>query len=297
MTSFSVQVKQELLRVSAQQQPCCAQAKLYGMLLFGASFNAREISLRTELRDVADYAATQLQELALVQAQLQQSTRKVELTVPRADDRRRLLERMGHSEDEPGRRIARENFACDDCPMAFLRGVFLVCAAVNAPQRQYHLEFSVGYKKLCNELVQLLGEHNLPPKICQRKGAWLLYYKDSEHIEDVLASLGAQTAVLEFMQTKVEKDLRNNVNRVMNFDMANLDRATAAAAQQLHAIAQIRSTMGLDSLTEPLREAAELREQNPEASLAELCELCSTPVTRSGMNHRLKKLVAMAAQF
>jgi len=295
--SFSAQVKQELLRVSAQQQPCCAQAQLYGLLLFGASFNVREISLRTELRDVADYTAAQLQEFALVQAQLLQSGRKVELTVPRVDDRRRLLERMGHSEDEPGRRIARENFAWDDCSRAFLRGAFLVCAAVNAPQRQYHLEFTVGYKKLCNELAALLSEHNLPPKICQRKGAWLLYYKDSELIEDVLASLGAQTAVLDFMQTKVEKDLRNNVNRVMNFDMANLDRATAAAAQQLHAIAQIRSTVGLDSLTDLLREAAELREQNPEASLAELCELCSMPVTRSGMNHRLKKLVAMAAQL
>ena len=181
--------------------------------------------------------------------------------------------------------------------MAFLRGVFLACAAVNAPQRQYHLEFSVGYKKLCTELAQLLGEHNLAPKICQRKGAWLLYYKDSEQIEDVLASLGAQTAVLDFMQTKVEKDLRNNVNRVMNFDMANLDRATAAAAQQLRAIAQIRQATGLNYLSEPLREAAELREQNPEASLAELCDMCTVPVTRSGMNHRLKKLVALAAQM
>ncbi|MCL2195810.1 MAG: DNA-binding protein WhiA [Oscillospiraceae bacterium] len=294
MMSFSVQVKQELLGVSAQQQLCCAQAQLYGMLLFGASFNGREISLRTELRGVADYVAEQLQDLALIQAQLQHSGRKVELTVPRADDRRRLLERMGHSEDEPGRRIARENFACEGCSTAFLRGVFLACAAVNAPQRQYHLEFTVGYKKLCTELAQLLGEHNLPPKICQRKGVWLLYYKDSEQIEDVLASVGAQTAVLDFMQTKVEKDLRNNVNRVMNFDMANLDRATAAAAQQLHAIAQIRETVGLDSLTAPLRETAELREQHPEASLAELCELCAVPVTRSGMNHRLKKLVAMA---
>jgi len=295
--SFSAQVKQELLCVSAQQQLCCTQAQLYGMLLFGASFNAREISLRTELRDVADYAAEQLQELALIQAQLQQTGRKVELTVPRADDRRRLLERMGHSEDELGRRIARENFACENCQTAFLRGAFLVCAAVNSPQRQYHLEFTVGYKKLCTELAQLLGECNLPPKICQRKGAWLLYYKDSEQIEDVLASLGAQTAVLEFMQVKMEKDLRNNANRATNFDMANLDRATVAAAQQLHAIERIRRSAGLDSLTEPLREAAQLREQHPEASLAELCELCAAPVTRSGMNHRLKKLVALAVQL
>jgi len=297
MSSFSAKVKQELLCVSAQQQPCCAQAQLYGMLLFGASFNAREISLRTELRGVADYVEVQLQELALVQVQLQQAGRKVELSISRADDRRRLMERMGHSEDELGRRIARENFACEDCQTAFLRGTFLVCAAVNDPQRQYHLEFSVGYKKLCAELAQLLGEHNLPPKTCQRKGAWLLYYKDSEQIEDVLASLGAQTAVLEFIQVKMEKDLRNNANRATNFDMANLDRASAAAAQQLRAIEQIRKVAGFDSLTEPLCEAAQLREQNPEASLAELCDLCAVSVTRSGMNHRLKKLVAIATQM
>ena len=294
--SFSSEVKQELLRVSEQQENCCAEAQLYGLLLFGYSFAAHEISLRTESQGIAEHLQAQLHAITLAQAQVERVGRKWEAIVSRPDDRLRVLERFGHEKNEVSRRIVRENFACDDCRTAFLRGVFLACAAVSAPQRQYHLEFYVGYKKLAGELLNVLTDAGLPPKLCQRKGVWLLYYKDSEQIEDVLTSLGAQLSMLQIVNTKIEKDMRNNVNRVINFEMANLDRATAAAAAQLRAIQKIRESRGLESLPETLREAALLREQNPEASLQELCGLTARPVTRSGMNHRLKKLEAIAPQ-
>ena len=292
--SFSSEVKQELLRVSGPQESCCAEAQLYGLLLFGFSFTEQEISLRTESREIAEHLRAQLHAVTLAQAQLERVGRKWELNVPRADDRLRTLARFGHDKNEVSRRILRENFTCDHCRTAFLRGAFLVCAAVSSPQRQYHLEFCVVYKKLANELVAVLTEAGLPPKLCQRKGVWLLYYKDSEQIEDILAILGAQLSMLQIVNTKIEKDMRNNVNRVVNFELANLDRASAAAAAQLRAIQTLRDGPGLDSLPENLREAALLREQNPEASLSELCGLTAQPVTRSGMNHRLKKLEALA---
>jgi hypothetical protein len=291
--SFSSEVKQELLRISEQQESCCSEAQLYGLLLFGYSFNAREISLRTELDTIAHYMCGQLHSIALAQTLVEHSGRKWEASIPHPEDRLRVLERFGHEKDELSRRIVQENFACDACRAAFLRGVFLACAAVSAPQRQYHLEFYVSYKKLAQELEAVLTQAGLPPKLCQRKGVWLLYYKDSEQIEDTLASVGAQMAMLNLVNTKIEKDLRNNVNRVMNFEMANMDRASIAAAEQLRAIQTIRDGPGLDSLSEALRETALLREQNPEASLSELCEMTALPVTRSGMNHRLKKLVAI----
>jgi len=292
--SFATEVKQELLRACEQRGDCCAQAQLYGMLLFGREFSARGMCLRTENRALAEYACAQLREVALAAAHLEPHGRKWEVSVPRAEERLRLLERFGHGENELSLRIVRENFTCEDCPAAFLRGAFLSCAAVSAPQRQYHLEFYAGYKNLARELCALLAECGLPPKLCQRKGIWLAYYKDSSQIEDVLAFLGAQLAMLDLVNAKIEKDMRNNVNRVVNFELANMSRSSGAAAAQLLAIAKLRVNPGLDTLPGPLREAALLREQNPEASLQELCELAAAPVTRSGMNHRLKRLEALS---
>ena len=292
--SFATEVKQELLRAGEQHAACCAEAQLYGMLLFGREFSARGMSLRTENQVLAEYIRAQLHEIALAAAHLEPHGRKWEVSVPRAEERLRLLERFGHGEKELTLRIVRENFACEDCPAAFLRGSFLSCAAVSAPQRQYHLEFYVAYKNLARELCALLAECGLPPKLCQRKGTWLVYYKDSTQIEDVLTLIGARLSMLDLVNAKIEKDMRNNVNRVVNFELANMNRSSGAAAAQLLAISKLRGRPGLEALPEPLREAALLREANPEASLQELCELSATPVTRSGMNHRLKKLEELA---
>jgi len=292
--SFATEVKKELLHACQQQEACCAESQLYGMLLFGREFSARGMCLRTENRALAEYACGQLREVALAAAHLEPRGRKWEVSVPRAEERLRLLERFGHGGNELQLRIAGENFTCEACQAAFLRGAFLTCAAVSAPQRQYHLEFYVGYKNLARELCELLTQCELPPKLCQRKGVWLVYYKDSTQIEDVLAFLGARLSILDLINAKIEKDMRNNVNRVVNFELANMTRSSGAAAAQLLAIAKLRETPGLDALPEPLQEAALLREQNPEASLQELCALAAAPVTRSGMNHRLKRLEALA---
>jgi len=294
--SFATEVKQELLHAAEEHGACCAEAQLYGMLLFGREFSARGMCLRTENRALAQYVCGQLHEVALAAAHLEPRGRKWEISIPRKEERLRLLERFGHGGNELTLRIVRENFTCEDCPAAFLRGAFLSCAAVSAPQRQYHLEFYVGYRTLARELCALLTECELPPKLCQRKGIWLAYYKDSSQIEDVLAFLGARLAMLDLVNAKIEKDMRNNVNRAVNFELANVNRSAGAAAAQLLAITKLRVNPGLEALPEPLREAALLREANPEASLQELCELAATPVTRSGMNHRLKRLEELAGR-
>ncbi|MCL2301365.1 MAG: DNA-binding protein WhiA [Firmicutes bacterium] len=294
--SFATEVKQELLRAAEQHESCCAESQLYGMLLFGREFSARGMCLRTENRALAEYACARLRETALTAGRLEPRGRKWEVSIPRAEERLRLLERFGHGENELTLRIVRENFTCEDCPAAFLRGAFLSCAAVSAPQRQYHLEFYAAFKNLARELCALLTECGLPPKLCQRKGVWLVYYKDSSQIEDVLAFLGAQMAMIDLVHAKVEKDMRNNVNRAVNFELANMGRSAGAAAAQLLAIAKLRAGPGLEALPVPLREAALLREANPEASLQELCGLAAVPVTRSGMNHRLKRLEELAGK-
>lgn len=294
--SFAAEVKEELLRVSAENAACCAESQLYGAMLFGREFSPRGICLRTENKALADYVCTQLHEVALAAAQLEARGRTWEVSIPRADERLRILERFGHESNELKLHIVEENFSCEDCQAAFLRGVFLSCAAVSSPERQYHIEFYVNYKTLAMQLCDLLTQCGLPPKLCQHRGVWLVYYKDSTQIEDTLTFLGAQMATLDVVNAKIEKDVRNKVNRVVNFELANVSRISGAAAAQLHAISILRANPGLDALPQPLREAALLREQNPEASLQELCDLAASPVTRSGMSHRLRRLGELAGQ-
>lgn len=294
--SFSMQVKQELMEASATQLPCCAEAMLYGMLLFAADFSPRGIRLATESGEMAELFCALLQKFTPAQAALRRNGRKWVAEVANPGDCVQVMERFGHAPGELALRVNRVNFSGDCCPAAFLRGAFLACAAVTAPQSQYHLEFSVSFRRLAGDLEALLRESGLEPRLTQRKGVWLLYFKGSEQIEDALALLGAQRASLRLMGVKIEKDVRNHVNRRVNFETANLNRTVDAAAAQADAIRRLRAEGTFDTLAAPLRQAAELREENPEASLQELCELCGGEVTRSGMNHRLKRLVEIAGK-
>ena len=129
------------------------------------------------------------------------------------------------------------------------------------------------------------------PKEAERKGNHLLYFKKSEHIEDLLTTVGASRCAMELMSAKIEKDMKNSINRKVNCDSANADKVVAAAAQQMEAIRRIDKLYGLDSLPDKLQEAALLRFANPEASLADLAMLSYPPVSKSCLSHRLKKLI------
>ncbi|MDR2524917.1 MAG: DNA-binding protein WhiA [Oscillospiraceae bacterium] len=295
--SFSSLVKAELIAAAAAQDVYCAEAQLYGMLLFARAFSAREIRFTTESAALAELFCAGLRELVPVEARLRKAGRKWDAEITNAADCARVLRRFGHAETDVHLHINRMNLSAECCPAAFLRGSFLACAAISAPQRQYHLEFNVRYRRLAGDLAKLLEEQALQPGLIHRKGAWLLYFKGSEQIEDLLALLGAQRASLDLMGVKIEKDVRNHVNRRVNFETANLRRTAGAAAAQLEAIRQLRACGALDALPALLREAADLRADNPGASLHELSELAAEETTRSGMNHRLKRLVELAAKI
>ena len=129
-----------------------------------------------------------------------------------------------------------------------------------------------------------------------RSGSFVTYFKQSEHIEDFLTLIGAPVAAMEIMTAKMEKDLRNSVNRRLNCDNANLDKAVEAAQEQMEAIRRLRSSERLEQLPEKLQETARLREQNPELTLSELALEFTPPVTKSCLNHRLRKLVELAKE-
>ncbi len=177
---------------------------------------------------------------------------------------------------------------------AFLRGVFVCCGSVTDPNKEYHLEMVPQLSERVDPLRRFIVEHGMAVKLTTRGKTPVLYIKESELIEDFLTYIGAGSHALEIMRVKVEKDFRNRVNRSVNCDSANLDKTVAASEKSRRDIEFIIQSAGIDALNPELRETARLRLENPESSLSELCELFDPPISRSGLNHRLKKLSRIA---
>ncbi len=179
----------------------------------------------------------------------------------------------------------------------FAAGVFLACGSVNDPSKEYHLEFSVPEQTLANELVNLLDSLGITAKCVVRRGQHIVYIKGSESIEDTLTFIGAQQCTLELMNVKIFKDVRNKANRIANCDAANIDKVVNAAMKQIEDILLIDSVVGLSELSDELREVAQLRLDNIDMSLKEIGETLAEPISRSGVNHRFKKLARLAEEI
>ena len=195
----------------------------------------------------------------------------------------RLLASFGHA---PGR-VNRELIEGESFP-AFLAGAFLVCGTASEPAKSYHMELLPPGGGLADLLFEELS-------LAVRRGETVLYFKESEQIEDLLTMMGAPHCSLELMETKVYKDLRNRANRATNCETANIDKLVRAASQQLADIALLRNTGALLSLPAPAQSVAVLREQYPDASLSELSGYAG--LSRSGVNHRLQQIAQAARRL
>lgn len=293
--SFSSQVKAEL--ASVENTPCCMHAQTYGLLLFSRAFSFAEISMQTDTEQIARMYHGGIQREAGVEASLTQSASgKFKVYVRTAAQRQQVMAAFGHEKGELALRLNRANLTGDCCMAALLRGAFLACGTLTDPEKDYHLEFVVPYRYISRDLAKLLNELSLAPKQLERKGSHVVYCKDSGQIEEILTLMGAQNAALELMGIKMYKDMRNNINRKTNFETANISRTANAAAEQVYAIEAILEHAGVESLPEELKEIALLRLENPEMSLRELGEALSEPISRSGVNHRLRRLVSIAQE-
>ncbi|MGI5874209.1 MAG: DNA-binding protein WhiA [Bacillota bacterium] len=227
---------------------------------------------------------------------------RYEIRVPYLDDTRGVLVELGiMTPDGRWDDLSRSGFPDealkkDCCKRSYLRGAFLGSGSVNNPESGYHLEIVSGRLEHAEGLRRLLAHFEINAKICRRKNQYVLYLKNAEQISEFLLNIGAHHALLTFESERVRKGLYNDLNRTQNFDLANIDKSVAAAQKQLRAIARVEETIGLDSLTPALREAAELRKANPYLSLEELAAKADPPVGKSGMNHRMKKLRRLAEE-
>ncbi len=291
--SYAARVKEEIYLSRPSKSPYY-RAFCYGLLLMGKNFDSRGVSIATEHLTVSKLYGFAIKDAIGVRAAFseQKAPRGALLytvELRRTEDAGRLLRAFEHSET----RFNRELMSEENLPM-FLGGAFMACGTVSEPVKGYHLELTPPDGALADMLFELLSTAGYPPKSTVRRGQTVLYFKESEQIEDLLTMMGATRCSLELMETKIYKDLRNRANRAANCDAANAGKLFKAAEKQLADIGLLRAHNLLDTLPSQTVAVACLREQNPEASLSELSKLSG--LSRSGINHRLNQL-AQAAQL
>ncbi|MEI3017721.1 MAG: DNA-binding protein WhiA [Oscillospiraceae bacterium] len=296
--SFSSDIKKELCDVR-ELSPQQAEAMLYGIMYASRMDEGRPL-IQTENIDLMNAAAE------LIRAVFPNVRTGIVRLVKNSGSLYTLKIRSGW-EDIAERfgdfsSISREAVSGgDEESGAFLRGVFVSCGSVTDPNKEYHLELVLPENDRTPALLDFIAEHGMSLKETTRGGArskkTVLYAKESELIEDCLTYIGAANHSMEIMQVKIVKDFRNRVNRSVNCENANLDKTVAASNKSTADIEYIFSTMGADWLSPDLRETARLRVENPEMSLSELCGMFPEKISRSGLNHRLKKLSKLAEEL
>ncbi len=294
--SFAGDVKTELCRAPLSRR-CCAQAEAYGVLLYCNTFTAGEARIVTENEAfVQRLPALFKKAFKVTFDRLPQGGGKQVFAL---DDPVKLAAIHQAFGSDPGALALHVNFAMLEepcCRAAFLRGAFLAGGSVTDPRKGYHLELATSHHSVSREVLALMRELDQEPKSAQRKGNTVIYFKQSEKIEDFLTCIGAPIAAMEVMNAKLERDLRGKVNRRVNCDAANLDKAVEAAMSQVEAIRRLEGAGTLITLPDKLREAAALRLAHPEDTLAQLAERCDPPITKSALNHRLRKLVELGRE-
>lgn len=292
--SFAGDVKTELCRAPLSRR-CCAQAEAYGVLLYCNTFHAGEARIVTENEPFAQRLPALFKKAFRLEFdRLPQGEGK---RIFAMDDPAKLAAVYQTFGSDPKALALHFNFAMAEescCRSAFLRGAFLAGGSVTDPRKSYHLELATSHHSVSREVLALMRELDQEPRSAQRKGNTVIYFKQSEQIEDFLTCVGAPLAAMEVMNAKLERDLRGSVNRRVNCDAANLDKAVEAAMAQVEAIRRLESGGALITLPDKLREAAALRLAHPEDTLAQLAQRCDPPITKSALNHRLRKLVELA---
>lgn len=294
--SFADSVREELCTIS-QKKNCCRRALIAGLLIVAERISGHEVRLRCRYESVASLAADTV---ATVYGKVPSVTitgahghRYWDLLIssPAAAKLVTLLQ-----EQNADLTTLLKLNACDGCRAAFLRGLFFASGTVNDPQRALHLEFLLPNETIADNAARFLADCGYPPKRIVRKAGCGAYYKDGTAVEDLITLMGSHSIIFEFYNARIASDIRNNENRATNCVARNIEKSVSAAARQVEAIGYLMEHGKLDALPEPLRVTALLRYRNPDATLDELKDLHTPPISKSGLNHRLQKLMDAATR-
>lgn len=304
---FSTRVKSEAAQVRPNER-LCLQAELAGLLhaagrlhLEGGSHVALEVV--TENGPVARKVFWLLKQFSQIPAEikvfrgqrLQRRSSVFRVSLRGGGDVLALLREIGVLDPsgrpltrvDPAYRLRRERRA------AYLRGAFLGQGSVTDPNKGYHLELLTQEKEYAKQLLDLLRRSGIRARVAERRG-YAVYVKDADGIGEFLGLIGAHGSFLDWENIRVQKNMRNQINREVNCETANVDKAVDAAMRQAEDIRFIAERLGLENLPKPLRQMAEARLEHPEATLRDLGDLLDPPLGKSGVNYRLRKLETLA---
>lgn len=299
--SFAVDVKNELVRMEGEIG-CCEQAELSALLRMGGTvFFAGQgllgLKFVTENASVARKVLKAMKKAGLAETEVKVSRalrlkkhNSYEVKAVPAKIVGQFLSQVGILSGETFLEQAVIPPRKHCCRKAWLRGAFLGGGSVNRPEGEYHLELVTQNEAFATAMIQVLKASGLAAGLTMRKQDYVVYLKEGDAITSFLGLVGAHEALLAFENVRIVKEMRNQVNRLVNCETANLAKTVNAAVRQTESIRRIAARAGLNSLPAPLRAAAELRLSHPEATLQELVELSDGKISRSGMNHRLRAL-------
>ncbi len=280
--SFSSESKTELMSL-APQKKCCRRALVAGLLYDAETDGCGRVLATYSSLETALYS-----QKAIVSVFGQESVKQAPVSVGRG------VCDIAVSSPEAVRLVGSIDVKCAECQVVFLRGVLIALSSITDPEKQYHLEFVLRHPERIPELSDVLAEIFGRPITVERRQGTGLVYKNSSTIEDILSSLGAMQTYYDLVNKKIERDLRNNVNRATNCETRNIARAVSASKRQIDAIDAIEAAGEFDALPAELRETAELRRLYPDMPLSELGSRHCPPISKSGVNHRVAKLVELS---
>ena len=311
--SFSSKVKEELSKECNSPRHCCiaetaAIISMCGKVIFDEKDHVR-IEIHTENVTVARKYFTLLKktynintDISIRHSSSLNKSRSYILSVNDDETARKIL--MTCRLMKPFG-VIEEDFSISDsliiqrecCKRAFIRGAFLASGSVSDPVKTYHFEIVCLSEAKAKQLQMIMETFNINARVIKRRKYFVVYVKDSSQVVDLLNIMGAYNALMDMENVRIVKDMRNNVNRKVNCETANINKTVSAAVKQIEDIRFIQMSSAFDELPESLQEMAELRVRYPEATLAELGQLLDTPVGKSGVNHRLKKISLFADEL
>lgn len=300
MRSFSAAAKAEICR-SFPQSCCCALAECFGILLFCNCFRNDGVKIITESPEFGVLLPKLFKKAFGFGFDTQAGEGKGGKQIFQIQDPRKLetmMEAFGFDTRQTlSLHVNLPVVEEECCKTAFLRGAFLSGGSVTDPVKGYHLELATTHHSVAKECYLLIQETlGFLPKLASRSGGKVVYLKQSEQIADFLTFLGASVASMGIIEARLEHELNNKVNRRCNCDDANITKVVEASQEHLTAIRILRERNQFDGLPEKLKQAAQVREENPEASLSELAGLIQPNISKPAMNHRLKRLVELAME-
>ncbi len=289
--SFSYEIKNKLASFKPECE-FCKTAELYGIMRFASLIKSDRISIITEhkavsrrinelMADCVGYTPEEKEYFAGCRFEISGETK--------LDILEQKLHLNDNSEDFSEEIMP---FAC--CRQSYIRGAFIGGGSISDPQKSYHLEFDTHSEKNADELLAILAKEGIASKKTQRKSHFIVYIKGYETIAGLLGLIGAGLASMEIYNISIEKEIRNAVNRRLNCESANMDKVVKAYGKHFVAIEKIKNTIGIDALPDTLKEIANVRINFPDESLKELGTRLENPIGKSGVNHRLNRIMEIA---